>query len=141
MEFNHKSTAIFISSGDLEVIIRMLFDVDGFVANPSKTKLYGLTKSQLKQAVDKIGLEYDTNAKKVELWQILLDHFIEKDLISEEHTSAGNSDVEIKGLELEHQAQEQQREQECRLKMKELELREKELEVKDKEMQLQVKLK
>ena len=43
-----------------------------------------------------IGLQYDTNAKKVELRQILLDHFIEKDLISEEQTSADNNDVEIK---------------------------------------------
>ena len=45
----------------------MLFDVDRFVANPSKTELYGLTKPQLKQVVDKIGLDYDTSAKKVEL--------------------------------------------------------------------------
>ena len=61
----------------------MLFDVDSFVANPSNTELYGLTKPWLKQVVDKIGLEYDTNAKKVELQQILLDHFIEEDIISE----------------------------------------------------------
>ena len=85
------------------VIIRKLFVVDSFVANPSKIELYGLTKPQLKQVVDKIGLEYDTNAKKVKLRQILFDHFIEKDLIFEEHTSAGNSDIEIKRLELEHQ--------------------------------------
>ena len=91
----------------------MSFDVDNFVANPSKTELYGLAKPQLKQVADKIGLEYDTSAKKVELQQILLDHFIEEDLIQEEQASAGNSDVEIKQLELEHQAQEQQREQEC----------------------------
>ena len=86
-------------------------------------ELYGLTKPQLKQVVDKIGLDYDTTAKKVELQQILFDHFVEEDLISEEQISTNNSEVEIKWLELEHQAHEQQREQECRLKMRELELR------------------
>ena len=74
----------------------MLFDVNSFVANPSKAELYGLTKPQLKQVVDKTGLEYDANTKKVELQHILLDHSIEEDLISEEQTSTGNSDVEIK---------------------------------------------
>ena len=68
----------------------MLFDVDSFIANLSKTESYGLTKLQV---VDKIGLEYDTNAKKIELWQILLHHFIEEDLISKKQTSTGNSDV------------------------------------------------
>ena len=62
----------------------MLFDVDTFVANLSKMELYGLTKPQLKQVVDKIGLEYDRNSKKVELWQSLLDHLIEEVMISEE---------------------------------------------------------
>ena len=62
----------------------MLFDVDTFVANLSKMELYGLTKPQLKQVVDKIGLEYDRNSKKVELWQNLLDHLIEEVMISEE---------------------------------------------------------
>ena len=107
----------------------MSFDIDHFVANLSKMELYGLTKPQLKQVVDKIGLDCDTSAKKVELRQILFDHFVEEDLISEEQISTNNSEIEIRRLELEHQAQEQQREQECRLKLRELDLREKELDV------------
>ena len=103
--------------------------------------MYSLTKPQLKLVADKLEIEYDSSAKKVELCQAILDYCIEEDLIPEEQPPASNSAVEIKRLELEHRANEQQRDQECQLKMKELELREKELEMKDREMQLQLKLK
>ena len=119
----------------------MSFDVDTFVADPSRTVLCSLTKPQLKQVVAKVGIECDTNAKKAELRWALLDYFIEEDLIPEEHPSTSSNELEIKRLELEHKAHEQKLEQECRLKLKELELREKELEIKDREIQLQIKLK
>ena len=119
----------------------MSFDVNTFVGNPSKTELYGLTKPQLKLIADKVEIEYESNAKKVELRQAILDYFIEEDLITEEQPPISGA-VEIRRLELEHRTNEQQHDQECQLKMKELELRErKELEVRDREMQLQLKLK
>ena len=118
----------------------MSFDVNTFVGNPSKTELYGLTKPQLKLVADKVEIEYESNAKKVELRQAILDYFIEEDLITDEQPPISGA-VEIRRLELEHRANKHQRDQECQLKMKELELREKELEVRDREMQLQLKLK
>ena len=120
--------------------LSMSFDVNTFVGNPSKTELYGLTKPQLKLVADKVEIEYESNAKKVELRQAILDYFIEEDLITVEQPPISSA-VEIRRLELEHRANEQQRDQECQFKMKELELREKELEMRDREMQLQLKLK
>ena len=118
--------------------LSMSFDVNTFVGNPSKTELYGLTKPQLKLVADKVEIEYESNAKKVELCQAILDYFIEEDLITVEQPPISSA-VEIRRLELEHRANEQQRDQECQFKMKELELREKELEMRDREMQLQLK--
>lgn len=92
----------------------MSFDVNTFATNPSKTALYNLTKTQLRQVVDKVGLECDTTAKKAELREALLDYFIEEDLISEEQLSTSDK-LEIKRLELEHKAREQKLEQEGRL--------------------------
>ena len=54
----------------------MSLHVKYFVANR------GLTKPLLKQAPDKIGLDYDTSVKNVELQQILVDHFVEEDFTS-----------------------------------------------------------
>ena len=69
----------------------MSFDVDHFVANPSKTELYGFTKPQLKQVIGKIGLDYDTSAKNTELQQT----FVEENLILEELISTCNSEIGI----------------------------------------------
>ena len=120
----------------------MSFDIDKFVAQPTKAKLCVLTKPQLKQVADKLGIESETNARKTELRQSVLDYFVDEDLISEEQFSdSNNKEVEIKHLELEHRAREQERDHECQLKLKELELREKELGMREREMQLQLKLK
>jgi len=48
----------------------MSFDVNTFACDPSKTELYSLTKPQLKLIADKLKIEYDSSAKKVELRQI-----------------------------------------------------------------------
>ena len=105
----------------------MSFDIDKFVAQPTKAKLCVLTKPQLKQVADKLGIESETNARKMELRQSVLDYFVDEDLISEEQLSdSNNKEVEIKHLELEHRAREQERDHKCQLKLKELELKEKE---------------
>ena len=101
-----------------------------------RSSTYSLTKPQLKLVADKIVVEYESNAKKAELCQAILDCFVEEDLIPEEQPPTSNSELEIRQLELEQRANAKQRDQECQLKMKELELREKELEIKDKEIQL-----
>ena len=120
----------------------MSFDIERFVTHLSKTELYALTKPQLRQVIGKLEIHCEISAKKIELRQLLLDHFVEEDLIPEEQLSdSGNSDVEIKRLELELRAREQERDHECQLKLKELELKEKELAVREREMQLQLKLK
>ena len=62
----------------------MSFDIERFVANPSKTELFTLTKPQLKQVVDKLEIVCEINAKKIELRTLVLDYFIEEDLIAEE---------------------------------------------------------
>ena len=120
----------------------MLFDIERFVANPLKTELFTLTKPQLKQVVDKLEIDCEINAKKIELRMLVLDYFIEENLIAEEQLSdTSNNEVEIKRLELEHRAREQERDHDCQLKLKELELREKELTLNEREMQLQLQLK
>ena len=120
----------------------MLFDIVRFVTNLSKTELFALTKPQLKQVVDKLVIECEINAKKIELRKLVLDYFIEEDLIIEEQLSDNsNNEIEIKRLELEHRAREQERDHDCQLKSKELKLREKELAIKEREMQLQLQLK
>ena len=120
----------------------MSFDIERFVTNPSKTELFTLTKPQLKQVVDKLEIDCEINAKKIELRTLVSDYFIEEDLIAEEQLSnTSNNEVEIKRLELEHRAREQERDHDCQLKLKELELREKELALQEREMQLQLQLK
>ena len=100
----------------------MSFDADTFVGNPLKMELYSLTKPQLKLVADKIAIEYESNTKKAELCQAILDHVVKEDLIPEEQPPTSNSELEIRRFELEHRANEQQRDQECQLRMKELEL-------------------
>ena len=68
-------------------------------------ELYGLTKPQLNQVVDKIDLEHD--ACKCYEGRAAPNHLIEEDLVSEEQTSIGSCDVEIKAPELKHKAHEQ----------------------------------
>ena len=57
-------------------------------------------------------------------WSILL---IEEDFISDDKLINSINEVEIKQLELEHDAREQERNRECQLRMRKLELREQEI--------------
>jgi len=94
-----------------------------------------LLKGQLRQIVQRleIPVENEEKAKKAELKRLLLEYFVEEDLISEDElNSVGNgSQLEMKRLELEHQARQQEKERECQLRMKELELEEKEIAAKN----------
>lgn len=75
---------------------------------------------------------------------MLVEYFVEEDLMSEEEASGDThgAELELKRLELEHKTRELEREWECQLKLKELEIREKEMnakmevEMKEKELAL-----
>ena len=140
----------------------MSFNVEEFASNPTKSGLNSLLKAQLKQLVEHLSITVGPSATKAELRKKLTEYFVE-DLLSEEEEEVSDSvhatKLELKRLELEHQAREQERERECQLKMKELEIREKEMnakrevelkekelvlrkeEIKEKELELQLKLK
>ena len=98
--------------------------------------------------------------KKAELKRLILDYLVKEDMIPDDELDSASSEVEIRRLELEHNAREQEKQRECQLKLKELELREKEiaakkeldlkerelamkkeLELKEKEIDMQLKLK
>jgi len=66
----------------------MSFDADTFVADASRMILYSL---QLKQVIDKVGTECDTNVKKAELQKVLLDYFIKEGLIFEQLLTSNNA--------------------------------------------------
>ena len=142
----------------------MSFDIEEFIAHPSKRELDSLLKPQLKQVVQRLGIsvENEEKAKKAEMKRWLLDYFVEEDLLSEEELNSvgSESQLEMKRLELEHQARQQEKDRECQLRMKELELKEKEiaakneldlkerelaiqkeLDFKEKELQIQLKIK
>ena len=75
--------------------------------------------------VDKLEIDCEINAKKIERRMLVLDYFIEEDLTTEEQLSDNsNNEIEIKRLEYEHKAREQERDHDFQLKLKELELRE-----------------
>ena len=131
----------------------MSFNVEEFIVQPTKRELFSLSKPQLKQVVERLEISCEPTAKKPELRQLVLDHFVEEDIM-DELQDGGTSELEIKRLELEHKAREQEKERECQIKMKELELRQleiemaekelamkRELEMKEKDLQLQLKLK
>ena len=131
----------------------MSFNVEEFIVQPTKRELFSLSKPQLKQVVERLEISCEPTAKKPELRQLVLDHFVEEDIM-DELQDGGTSELEIKRLELEHKAREQEKERECQIKMKELELRQleiemaekelamkHELEMKEKDLQLQLKLK
>jgi len=65
-------------------------------------------------------LTVNPGATKAELRKVLIEYFVEEDLMSEEEASGGTQDggLELKRLELEHKARELEREQERQLKMK-----------------------
>ena len=58
--------------------------------------------------------------KTADLKCFVLDCFIEEDLISEDELNSAGSEVQIKRLELKHDAREQEKNRECQLRMKEL---------------------
>ena len=93
------------------------FNIEQFIANPSKTELDSLLKGQLRQVVQRleINVENEEKAKKVELKRLLLEYFVEEDLILEDELNSVGSDsqLEMKRLELEHQARQQEKEREC----------------------------
>lgn len=124
----------------------MSFNLEEFLARPSKRELDSLLKPQLRQVVRQLEIECEEHAKKAELKRLVLDYFVQEDLISDDKLNGVDSELEIKRLELEHQAREQEKNRECQLKMKELELKEKEiaarneLDLKERELALQNEL-
>ena len=138
----------------------MSFNLEDFIAHVSKEELDSLLKPHLRQVVQRLKIEHEENAKKAELKHLILDYLVEEDLIPDDKLDSASSEVEIRQLELEHNAREQEKQKECQLKLKELELREKEiaakkeldlkerelamkkkLELKEKEFDMQLKLK
>jgi len=101
----------------------MSFNIEEFITNPSKTELDSLLKGQSRQVVQQleITVENEKRAKKAELKRLLLEYFVEEDLILEDKPGS-DSQLEMKRFELEHQARQQEKERECQLRMKELEL-------------------
>ena len=69
----------------------MSFDVNSIIDNLSKMELYSLTKPQLKLVADKIVIEYESNTKKAELRQAILDYLFGEDLIPEEQPPPRNN--------------------------------------------------
>ena len=67
--------------------------------------------------------------KKAKMKRLLLDYFVEENLLSEDvlNSVGSESQLEIKQLELEHQTRQQERDRECQLKLKELELKKREI--------------
>ena len=137
----------------------MSFNLEEFIKHPSKKDLDSLLKPQLKKVAQLLNIEPGEQMKKVELKHLVLDHLIEEDIILDDELNGVNK-VEIKRLELEHDAREQERNRECQLRMRELVLREqeiaakkeldlkerelemqKEVELKEKELQMQYKMK
>ena len=86
----------------------MSFNLEEFIKHPSKKDLDSLLKPQLKQVAQLLNIESGEQMKKVELKRLVLDHFIEEDLISDDELINGVNEVEIKQLELEHDAREQE---------------------------------
>ena len=105
----------------------MSFNLEDFIAHPSKEELDSLLKPQLRQVVQRLKIEHEENAKKAELKRLILDYLVEGDLTPDDELDSASSEVEIRRLELEHNAREQEKQRECQLKLKELELREKEI--------------
>ena len=65
-----------------------------------------LLKAQLKQLVEHLHLNVDSGVTKAELRKVLIEYFVEEDLISEKEASGGTHDEELKlkQLEIEHKA-------------------------------------
>ena len=94
----------------------MSCDLEEFIKHPSKKDLDSLLKPQLKQVAQLLNIEPGEQMKKVELKRLVLDHLIEEDLILDDELN-GVNEVEIKRLELEHDAREQERNRECQLRI------------------------
>jgi len=105
----------------------MSFNIEEFITHPSRRELDSLLKTQLRQLVQWLEIPVDNveKAKKVEMKRLLLDHLVEENLLSEDELNSVGSELqlEIKRLQLEHQARQQENDRECQLKLKKLLLR------------------
>ena len=97
----------------------MSFILEDFIAHPSKEELDSLLKPQLRQVVQQLKIDHKENAKKAELKRLILDCLVEEDLIPDDELDSASSKVEIRQLELEHNARKQEKQREFQLKLKE----------------------
>jgi len=86
----------------------MSFNIEEFIAHPPRRELDSLLKTQLRKVVQRLEtpLENVEKVKKAEIKRLLLDHFVEEDLLLEDKLNSvgSESQLEIKWLELEYQA-------------------------------------
>ena len=73
----------------------MPFNAEEFAENPTRNSLNSLLQAQLKQLVEHLHLTVNSGATKAELRKVLVEYFVEKDLMSEEEASGGTHDAEL----------------------------------------------
>ena len=74
----------------------MSFNLEDFIAHPSKEELDLLLKPQLRQVVQQLKIEREENAKKAELKRLILYYLVEEDLIPDDELDSASSEVEIR---------------------------------------------
>ena len=77
MQYSDVASNLLIAFVVTRLVIRML-------KHPSKKDLDSLLKPQLKQAAQRLNIGPGEQTKKVELKLLVLDYFIEEDLISDD---------------------------------------------------------
>jgi len=105
------------------------FSVENFVEKPTLAVVHTLKKAQLLALVQHYKLECGT-MKKSKVKELVVDHLIEEELVSDEELEASNSVISENAVELKRlEIADRKKERESQLRLKELEIHEKELSV------------
>ena len=73
----------------------MPLNVEEFAENPTRNSLNSLLKAQLKQLVEHIRLTVNSGVTNAELRKVLIEYFVEEDLMLEEEAHGGTHNADL----------------------------------------------